>query len=53
MIALYRNHGLERFERLQRSLEADRSRCHHVFAGSLGHDRADQIVGQLSPRDTR
>ena len=46
MITLHGNHRLEGFERLQRPFEADRSRCHHVFAGCLGHDGSDQIVGQ-------
>ena len=46
MFALDGDHRLEGFQRLDRSLEADRSRFDAVFAGGLGDDRADEIVGQ-------
>ena len=46
MFALNRHQRLERFQCLDRSLEADRSRFDIVFAGRLGDDRADEIVGQ-------
>src|SRR5215475_4049 len=39
-----RDHRLERFERLDRSLEADRSGFEAVFAGGLCDDGADQVV---------
>ena len=37
---------LKRFQRLERPFEADRSRLHAVLRRRLGHDRADEIVGQ-------
>jgi len=40
------NDRLERLQRLERRLEADRPRVDAVSAGRLGDDRADQIVGQ-------
>ena len=46
ILALDGNHGLKGFERLDGTLEADRSRCNFVFRGCLGHDRADQVVRQ-------
>ena len=46
VFALESNHRLKGFERLDRSLEADRSRFDAVFGCGLSHDRADEIVGQ-------
>ena len=46
MLALDGNHRPEGFQRLDRSLEADRSRFDAVFACGLSHDRPDEIVGQ-------
>ena len=45
-IALESNHWLEGFERLDRSLETDRTRFDAVFGCSLSYDRSDEIVGQ-------
>ena len=44
--ALNCNQRLERLQCLDRSLEADRSWFNVVFAGGLGDDGADEIVGQ-------
>jgi hypothetical protein len=46
MFALERDHGLEGFECLDRSLETDRSWFHAVFGCGLSDDRADEIVRQ-------
>ncbi len=46
MLALDSNHWLEGFQRLNRALEADRSRFDAVFGCGLSHDRTDEIVGQ-------
>src|SRR5262249_20208140 len=43
---LQRDHRLERFERLDRSLETDRSGLDAVLAGGLCDDGADQVVSQ-------
>ena len=41
---------LERFQRLDRTLEADRSRLNAVLGRRLSHDRADEVVSQnVSP----
>src|SRR5260370_1415400 len=40
LFAVHRNHWLEGFKRLDRSLEADRSRFDSVFGSSLSHDRS-------------
>ena len=45
-ITLERNQWLERFECLDRSLEADRPWFDTVFAGRLGEDGANEIVSQ-------
>ena len=37
---------LKRLQCLQRPFEADRSRLQSAFRRSLGHDRADEIVGK-------
>jgi hypothetical protein len=46
VFALESNHWLEGFERLDRSLEADRSWLDAVFGCRLSRDRTDEIVGQ-------
>jgi len=46
MLALESDHGLEGFERLNRSLETDRSRLDVVFDGRLSRDRTYEIVSQ-------
>ena len=46
VFALESDHRLEGFERLNRSLEADRSRFDAVFGCGLCDDRADEVVGQ-------
>src|SRR5262249_5591857 len=46
MLALHRDHRLEGFERLDRSLEPDRSRLDAMFCCSLSYNRADEVVGQ-------
>jgi hypothetical protein len=37
---------MKRFQRLQRPFEADRSRLDSALCRRLGHDRADEIVGE-------
>jgi hypothetical protein len=46
VFALESNRWLVGFERLHRSLEADRSRFDAMFDGRLCRDCSDQIVGQ-------
>ena len=46
MLALDGNHRLEGFQRLDRTLEADRTRVDAMFRRGLGHDRTDEVVGQ-------
>ena len=46
VLTLEGNHGLKGFECLERSLETDRSWFDAVLRSGLGHDRADEIVGQ-------
>lgn len=51
LLALDRNHRLEGFQRLDRSLETDRSRLDVVLGCGLSDDGADKIVGQQACPD--
>jgi hypothetical protein len=46
VVALDRDHRLKGRQRLDRSLEADRSWADTVFDGGLGHDGSDEVVAQ-------
>jgi len=49
-VALDGEERLERFQRLDRTLEADRSRLNTVLGRRLSHDGADEVVSQnVSP----